>query len=161
MIVPKVKLIVAADLADGIGYRGGLPWPRIPKDLAHFRRLTSAHGVSIVVGRKTAETLPILSGRSMYVISRTASGAVRSPEEAIRLAADAGDRTLYVCGGAEVYRAFLPYASEIFWTTVLDIFPADTKFPSEALDPEGWETAKVLHEGERCRIFHLRRRQKE
>lgn len=156
MILPAVKAIVAVDLNEGIGYRGRLPWPRIPADMAHFKRTTSENGAAIVVGRKTWDTLPNLPGRTIYVLSHSTPGAVRTPEEAISLAAQAGDRTLYVAGGAETYRAFAPYTSEIILTRVLDIFEADTRFPFEAFG-DRWDLVETLHKDDRCVIARSRR----
>ena len=153
----RVVAIAAVNLAGGIGYRGRLPWGRPPKaDGRFFREKTSEPGASIVVGRKTWETLPHLPGRTIYVLSRRLEGAARSPEEVLALAASAGDRTLYVAGGREVYEAFAPYVEEIFLTLVLDESPADTYYPFEAFG-EGWTRDAVVRLGPGVDILHFRK----
>jgi len=40
----KIKpftVIVAATKSDGIGFKGDLPWPKIPKEMKHFVNVTS------------------------------------------------------------------------------------------------------------------------
>ena len=67
----RISLIFASDLNGGIGYKGELPWS-IPEELKIFREKTM--GKTLVMGRKTAETLPKLDGdRKMYVLSRKIS----------------------------------------------------------------------------------------
>ena len=157
MIAPKVVLIAAVELSGGIGLRGRIPWS-VPEDLAHFARTTK--DATIVVGRKTHDTLPRLPGRTIYVLSRRAPNACRSPEEVINLAADAGDEVLYVAGGGEVYSAFLPYASEIILTRVLDFYEADVRFPVDEIDPAVWETERVESLSPRAEVRYIRRRER-
>jgi len=56
--VPNLSIIVACDINNGIARKGIIPW-RSPRDLEHFRRITTGNGNNIVVmGRKTFETIP-------------------------------------------------------------------------------------------------------
>ena len=62
-----MELIVAVDEKGGIGYENRIPW-YCKQDLALFKRKTS--GKTIIVGRKTAETLPKLIGRKIICVTR-------------------------------------------------------------------------------------------
>lgn len=50
-----IKIIVACDENNGIGFNGKLPW-HYPEDLKHFKELT--YGNTIIAGRKTLDNLP-------------------------------------------------------------------------------------------------------
>ena len=81
----SLTLIAAVTQANGLGVNGTLPW-KLPKEMAHFRKATSAVGASrpdegamnaVVMGRKTWESIPTkfrpLKGRINVVVSRTPS----------------------------------------------------------------------------------------
>ncbi|NBV41995.1 hypothetical protein EBR96_04420, partial [bacterium] len=62
VIVPRsFSIVVAADIADGIGQNGVLPW-HLPKDMAYFKQITTAapKGMKngVILGRTTWESLP-------------------------------------------------------------------------------------------------------
>jgi dihydrofolate reductase len=86
-----VTLILAHDINHGIGKNGKLPW-KIKEDLNHFKEVTM--GRDLIVGRKTAEGMPTLKGRTVNVVSR--SGL--SIEDALEKS-----KNPIVIGGAEVY----------------------------------------------------------
>lgn len=135
-----VAAVVAMDEKRVIGLAGALPW-NVPEDLAHFRALTKGHVV--VMGRKTWESLPEkfrpLPGRTNVVVSRDLSklslpdGVVgaRSPEEALDAAksmAKAGQR-VWIIGGAELYRATLPFCAEVHLTIIDGSHEGDAWLP--------------------------------
>jgi len=139
-----------------IGMGGRLPWPKLPADMARFRRLT--HGKAVILGSRTWDSLPIkpLDGRLNIILTRDTDAAY----ERIRCV-DRGNRHLIepakrisdaiiladawstwkdqdeacVIGGAEVYRTFLPLAHAIHLTLVDAEYPdADTHFPQGVPD---------------------------
>ena len=123
-----------------IGKDGDLPW-RIPADLKHFKVVTL--GSPMIMGRKTFDSLPgLLPGRRHLVLTRdrgwTAQGAevVHSPEEA--LAAADGER-VSIIGGADIFKLFLPHASEIELTEVHADVEGDTMMPP--FDADVWVEA--------------------
>lgn len=128
-----ISLIVAAAENDVIGRNGQMPW-RLPSDLKTFRRLTL--GKPVIMGRKTFQSLgKPLDGRLNIVISRdlsfTAEGAsvVHSLEAAIDLVrSTAAAAEIMIIGGAEIYRAALPYADRIYLTRVHATPAGDTTF---------------------------------
>jgi dihydrofolate reductase len=131
-----MDLILAVDEAWGIGKDNGLPWPKLPADLKHFKAVsaTAPEGKrnAVLMGRRTWESKEVggrpLPRRTNVVLTRRPLAApegvlvVRAPE------ADAGvpeapgailDRALdrvaelpelgevFVIGGAEIYRLAL------------------------------------------------------
>ena len=68
MDAPHITLIVARAQNGVIGRDGKLPW-HLPADLRRFKALTM--GSSMVMGRKTFESLPgLLPGRRHVVLTR-------------------------------------------------------------------------------------------
>ena len=129
-----------------IGAGGRLPW-HLPEDLQRFRQLTMGHPV--LMGRKTWESIgKPLSGRDNLVITRRtdfrAPGArvARSLDEA--LASCSGNESVFVIGGAEVYRVALPKAAGLLLTEIHQDYPGDTHFPE--FDRSAWrETLREPH----------------
>lgn len=139
---PKITIVVARALNGAIGRDGTLPW-RIPADLKRFKALTM--GSVLVMGRKTFESLPgRLPGRRHVVLTRDkawrAPGAevAHGVEDALRLA---GLEPLSVIGGADVFALFLPIASRIELTEVLDDIAGDT-FIADPRIGGGWREAR-------------------
>lgn len=141
----NLTLIVATDIAGGIGIRNALPW-KLPQDLAHFKRITTGH--PILMGRKTFESIGRpLPNRRNIVISRNAAwqhagvDAVTSLEAALRLT-DAEE--VFVIGGAEIYTLALPLADRLIVTEIAQRFNCDTFFPT--IDKTIWsEAAREVH----------------
>ena len=124
-----IALIVAYDKNKAIGLNGKMPWD-IPGELKRYRELTT--GNVIIMGRRTYEAVgKALPNRVNIVITTTVDelpGCIiaRSLEEAIELA---GDRDIYISGGAQVYKASLPIVEKMFITEIDAEFEADTFFP--------------------------------
>jgi dihydrofolate reductase len=136
-----IRLIVAHDRERGIGRDNELMW-KLPNDMAHFRRHTM--GNVVVMGRKTYESIGGgLKGRTNIVLSRTLpliqEGDVyveRHFQPTLKRIKES-PRDVYIIGGAEIYRQFLPHADEVIVTEVDGFFGADAFFP--ALSPYLWE----------------------
>ena len=140
-----------------IGYHGKLPW-RLPNDLKRFKSLSM--GKPVVMGRATFDRdlgFKTLPGRLNIVCSRdpafTAKGVViaRSIQEALLIGeADAKAKAvdeIHVIGGAEIFRAALPYAGRIYLTEVHASPQADTFLPP--FDPRDWrETFREPHQAD-------------
>lgn len=136
-----MNVIVAVDKNWGIGNQGRL-LVSIPEDQKLFRQETL--GKTVIMGRKTLESLPggkPLYGRTTIVLSRDpqyrVKGAVcvNSVEEALKAAARE-NKDIYVAGGEEIYRAFLPYCHMAHVTYIDYAYAADTHFPNLDTDPE-------------------------
>ena len=79
-----LRLIACIDRGRGLGRAGRLLYD-LPEDLAHFRALTQTPGSVLVMGRRTAESLPggrPLAGRLHLVLSRQLTARERSAEGA-------------------------------------------------------------------------------
>jgi dihydrofolate reductase len=123
-----LSLIVAIAENGVIGRKNQLPW-RLGSDLRRFRRLTMGH--PLIMGRKTFEAIgKPLDGRDSIVVSRANPSlalsphlfSAASPEEALttarKLAEARGVKEAFVIGGAELFKAALPYANRIYLTRV-------------------------------------------
>ncbi len=133
-----VYLVAAVDRKGNIGWRGSLPWD-LPADRRHFRQLTMGHVV--VMGRRTFQSIGRpLDGRINVVLSRerafSAKGCItlHSPEEVMERFRG---KEIFVIGGGEVFRAFIPVAERIYLTRIDHEFEGDTTFPP--VDPSLWE----------------------
>lgn len=163
----RISIIVAVAENGVIGRGGQLPW-RLPADLRRFKRLTMGH--TVVMGRRTWESIGRqLPGRRMVVVSRQpgyrtnvegvaiASGL----DEAVRLAADAGEDEVFIIGGAELYREAIPRADRLYFTCVMADVEGDTFFPD--LDWSEWcllesEECEANESNEFLHLFHVLQR---
>lgn len=144
-------LIAAADKNWGIGRNGQL-LVKIPEDQKFFREETL--GKAIIVGRRTLETFPnglALDGRDNIILSRDRNlrvkdaAVVHSVQEARDLVSDLPESDVYVAGGADIYREFLPYCTQADITRIDYCYDADAFMPDLDADPE-WEVARVSEE---------------
>lgn len=121
-----VTFVVAVAENGVIGRNGQMPW-RMPTDLKRFRKVTM--GKPVVMGRKTYESVgKLLDGRDNIVVTRQAGFAAPgihvagSVEDALALARRLGSARnadeIAVIGGAEIFRAALPFADRIYLTIV-------------------------------------------
>jgi len=131
--------IVAVDRNGAIGKGGKLPW-HYSADMKFFKETTT--GNACVMGYKTWLTLKKpLPHRLNIVLSRTAD---IEPQESLVVARDVDlvlamekelTTDLYVIGGEQVYRAFLPHIDRWLVTEVpLEVEGADTFVPAGYLD---------------------------
>lgn len=137
----RVRLVWAQGHDGAIGRDNTIPW-HVPEDMARFKELTI--GYPVIMGRKTWDSLPArfrpLPGRVNIVVTRddgwSADGAVRarSVDDALVLA---DGEPVSVIGGAEIYRAMMPRATELTITEIdVDVDGADAFAPP--IGPE-WE----------------------
>jgi len=128
----RLVAIVAMTAARVIGRDGALPW-HLPDDLAFFKRTTRGH--AIVMGRKTFESIgrPLPQRRNI-VLTRDPNWRAQGVE-VIHCAADLGtlgfanEESVFLIGGAEIYRQLLPTLDEVLVTHVITDYPGDTCFP--------------------------------
>lgn len=125
-----------------IGLHGRIPW-RHPGDQRRFKRLTV--GTTIVMGRKTWESLPrkpLPDRRNVVLTSRLIAGAECYPTLAEALAATTGD--VWVIGGERAYAEAMRVADRIDVTYVPDRIdhPEAVRFP--AIDPGVFEAGDLV-----------------
>src|SRR4051794_17160460 len=125
-----ITLVVARAQNGIIGRGGKLPW-HLPADLKRFKALTM--GSATVMGRRTFDSLPgLLPGRRHIVLTRDrnrfAIGAEKanSVDKALELA---DGEPVSVIGGADIFALFLPLATRLELTEVLEDIPGDTCMP--------------------------------
>jgi dihydrofolate reductase len=145
-------VVVAADLDWGIGKDNGLPWPKLPGDLAHFKRVTSAAAEgtrnAIIMGRKTWESTEVrgrpLPKRLNVVITR---GTLAVPDGVLvagsidaalaRVAEQSDIDTTFIVGGAQIFTDAFAHTQlrYVYLTRVDGRFGCDTHIPD--LDAAG------------------------
>lgn len=137
-----MNLIVAVDKNWAIGNKGKL-LVSIPGDQRLFREETM--GKVIVMGRKTMESLPggnPLPGRTNVVLTRksgyTKKGAAifHGVQETLDFLKQFPDEDIFIIGGEEIYREFLPYCDTAHVTWIDYSYEADTYFPNLDQDPD-------------------------
>ena len=125
-----MKAIAAMSLNQVIGRDNQIPW-HLPEDLAWFKQFTM--GGVLLMGRKTFESIgKPLPGRETIVLTRGQwkNNEVKSASEPALLPLPQNDsRPLFVCGGAEIYRLFLPRCTDLYLTVVQREIFGDTFFP--------------------------------
>ncbi len=128
-----ITLIAAMSLNRVIGRGNSLPW-NMPNDMKFFMNTT--RGFPVIMGRKTFESLgKPLPKRTNIVITRDskffANGCIltSSIEDAIKQALQINE-TVFVIGGAEIYKLALPLANLILLTEIeTEIADGDAFFP--------------------------------
>jgi dihydrofolate reductase len=129
-----LSLIAAVARNGVIGKDNTLLW-RLPEDLQFLKRTTL--GFPVIMGRKTWDSLPArfrpLPGRENIVVTRNtqwqAEGAVVVHSLQAALAHVGNAPKAFVIGGAELYAAALPLASEMVLTEIDRDFDGDVHFP--------------------------------
>ena len=159
----EINIIVAAGKDGAIGKKGNLIW-HIPEDLKRFKKLTM--GNTIVMGRHTWESLPKkpLPGRRNIVLSRNPEflpqGAEKARDVAEVMKLTDNDPLVFIIGGEQIYKEFLPKADKIYLTEIDDVCDeADAWFKMQR---NGWKELEVssgteTSEGIRYRYINYER----
>ena len=134
-------IILAIDLNNGLGLNKTIPW-HLPQDLNLFN--TKTQNSSIIIGRKTLESLPkinltnrnlitISSLKKENIVSKNEYKLCSSFEEALE-EAEKYDRHSYIAGGAQLFEYIIKKHYErinIFHLSVInDVYDCDTYLPS-------------------------------
>jgi dihydrofolate reductase len=132
-MLSTVNIIASVGPRYVIGYRGKIPWS-LSNNVRRSQSLVKGHVV--LIGRKTWES----SGRkpipdcTTVVITRDPAYAVPEGVVVIHDLCEAPrvfgvEKNLFVIGGEEVFRAFLPVADRLYLTEVNVKFKGDAFFP--------------------------------
>lgn len=170
----RIQMIAAVDANGGIGYQDNLLF-HLKRDMEFFREKTI--GNIVVMGRKTLESFPgkkALPNRLNLVLTRQDPAFlqkqyqneenppvfIRSWQEGYRRI-EKMQKEIFVIGGGQIYREFLPKASDIYLTRVECSCRADVYFPELRWLPE-WEVRSVSQEyvedKKRFRFWHYQNR---
>ncbi|WP_312341791.1 dihydrofolate reductase [Chryseobacterium binzhouense] len=141
-------IVVAMGKNNEIGSDNQLLW-HLPKDLKHFKEITSGHPV--IMGRKTYESIgKPLPNRTNIVISRKKDWfeegilIVGSIKEAVKFAKKI-DEDIFIIGGGTIYDQTMEIVDKLEVTLVEANLEADTYFPK--IDSKIWKkTNEVCHE---------------
>lgn len=153
--------IVAIDQNLAIGKNGRLPW-HYSADLKFFKETTT--GNAVVMGRRTWLTLKgPLKDRQNIVLSRDPSFeshdslTVMPDVESVLSYTAKQHGHLFVIGGAQVYKSFLPHIDRWIVTEVpLTVDDADTFLPANFLD--GFEMYELRQLDEDLRVKFYERK---
>jgi len=140
-----ISIIAAIGNNRVIGNKNKLPWD-LPADMEHFRKFTK--GKPIIMGALTYLSIgKALPKRYNIVLTRDpnfkALGCklAYSLDEAILLAEDSplGKKSgeIMICGGASIYKQYLPKAHRMYLTLIEGDFEGDAFFPE--VDMKEWE----------------------
>lgn len=135
-----MKAIVAMAKNRVIGKNSALPWPSIKEDLNHFKEFTT--GKTLIVGKNTFDTLPLLKNRECMVLTKPVEGidAYITNQYLVNNNAMTGQMItmedvesysqfrkdgLIVAGGAKTYVKLLPYIKEFYVTHINGNYDGD------------------------------------
>lgn len=128
----RITLIAAQGLNGEIGRDNKLLW-NIPEDMKRFKEMTQGHVV--VMGRKTYESIGRpLPNRRNIILTRNKDLEIEGCE-VVNSVLEVLKRTqseinIFVIGGEEIYKEFMPISTAIELTTVNKEYPdADAFFP--------------------------------
>ncbi|MGC4130103.1 MAG: dihydrofolate reductase [Bergeyella sp.] len=141
-------IVAAMGMRNEIGLGNRLLW-HLPKDLKHFKELTS--GYPVIMGRKTYESIgKPLPNRTNIVISGKKNWfeegilIVGSIKEAVKFAKKI-DENIFIIGGGTIYEQTIDLADRLEITRINANLEADTFFPE--INPEIWmKTDEICHE---------------
>ena len=127
----EIILIAALGKNYELGKGNQLLWS-LPADMQHFRKTTQS--ATVVMGRKTFESIgrPLPKRRNIVLTrdpSFSAEGVeiFNNPQDILKLQ----EERIFIIGGTEIYRLFLPHAQTLLLSFVEAEFPdADAFFPS-------------------------------
>jgi len=144
----NLSMIAALSSNNVIGRGTEIPW-RQSTDLKRLKSMTMGH--HIIMGRKTFETLSKpLPGRINIVITRRSDYApegvvvVHSLEEAVQIAARAGETEAFIAGGGEIFEQSMHRADRMHLTRVHAEIEGDAFFP-EFDDVSEWHLIDAEH----------------
>ena len=150
-----MNAIVIVDQNWGIGKSGQL-LVHLPGDLKYFKEKTL--GNTIIMGRETFDSMGgrLLPGRESVILSRNESfdpgcKVCKSVDETLAYIKDKPSETIFIAGGENIYRQFLPYCDKFFITKIHEVFEADRFFPNLDEQPENFKVVRkseVIEENE-------------
>lgn len=139
-----ISLVAAIGENYELGKENRLLW-HLPNDLQGFKSLTLNQ--TLVMGRKTFESIGRpLPKRKTIVLSRSWNYehpdvlVMRSKEDILRYVDSCRINELFICGGEEIYKLFIPHATKLYLSHVAYHGDADAFFPE--IDEKEWRVIK-------------------
>jgi dihydrofolate reductase len=128
----NISMIVAMGRNRVIGKQNEIPW-KLPAEQNYFKEITMGH--TVVTGRKNFESMGrALKGRRNIIITRDKQyqaencEIITSAEELIDKF-KASEEEVFIIGGEEIYKMFLPHSNKLYITIIEEDFDGDTFFP--------------------------------
>lgn len=133
-----ISIITAYDRKRLIGKDNTIPW-KLPRDLAYFKAKTL--GKVIIQGRKTFESFkkPLVNRTNVILTSNPnykAEGCYvyDSVKKILKQFSDLEE--IFVIGGSQIYKEFLPYTDRLYITEIGYEFKGNVYFPE--MDMSKW-----------------------
>jgi dihydrofolate reductase len=130
-----LSIIVAIAENNVIGRDNKLIW-RLPEDLKRFKAITSTGSRTIIMGRKSFQSLPkILPGREHIVLTKNSDFTINNEKVVVVHDIEElkplinSEEEYFVIGGGQIYSLLLPHAEKMYITEVHESFEGDTYFP--------------------------------
>jgi len=132
-----INAIVAVERSQGIGFNNSMPWPHLKGDMQWFKNKTLNQVV--IMGSNTWKSLNYkpLPNRINVVLSRThdysgqnaAGHTFSDPHNALEFCKqEYRDKEIFIIGGSEIYKLYLPIIDTFFITEIDKGYPCDTFF---------------------------------
>jgi dihydrofolate reductase len=146
-----ISMIAAMAENRVIGNKNTIPW-HLPADFKYFKEATL--GKTIVMGLNTFKSIgeKALPDRKNIILNNDPNYAApkncfvaRSIEELLEMTRPASgypEKELMICGGASVYKQFLPLAQRLYLTYVKASPEGDTYFPE--VNSTEWKEIKRI-----------------
>jgi len=138
-----LSYVVAVARNKVMGKDNKLPWD-LPNDRKFFKQITLAGTKTMIMGRKTFESLPkVLPGRKHIILTQNRNYKVDDENVQIIHNKDEllpyvySDEEYFVIGGAGIFKMLLPYTKRMYITEIHKDFEGDTYFPD--YDQSEWE----------------------
>ena len=128
-----INIIVAMNKDGIIGLNNDLPW-KLSQDLKYFKNATS--NSTVVMGRKTYESIgKPLPNRKNIVLTRDTNLKIEGVEichsvlDILKRSYEYINENIFIIGGSEIYKLFLPYVNKMYITMINEEVEGDTYFP--------------------------------
>lgn len=138
-----LSIVVAIAENNAIGKDNALLW-RLPKDLARFKEITTSESKTMIMGRKTFQSLGrMLPGRKHIVLTKNPDFKIE--DENVEIVHNVEDlkplitapEEYFIIGGGEIYSLLLPFTNKMYVTEVHKSFDAHAYFPH--FEKDEWE----------------------
>lgn len=149
-----ISMISSVGKNKELGKNNSLIW-HFKEDMRFFKDTTMGH--TVVMGLNTYRSLPgDLPGRHIIVVSFDPVDGVDTVNgiQSIIDKYKDSEEEIFICGGASIYRQFLPFANKLYLTEIDAIDnEADTFFPE--FDKEEWNKTLLEHNNQKNIDFNM------
>lgn len=138
-----LSYVVAIARNKVIGNDNRLAW-HLPNDVKFFKEITMTGSRTMIMGRKTFDSLPrVLPGRKHIILTQNKDYkiddenvcVIHSKEDLLPYINS--EEEYFVIGGAEIFKMFLPDTKRMYITEIHEDFAGDTFFPD--YDQSEWK----------------------